>query len=135
MPSRRRTPVHATEIWLVFRAWRATRPPGPTLTADRRDLIEARLGRGYTTHDLVVLIHWFNYSDDDDPRWMRGDNPREREYLDLENLFRVKKLSGRIDKARTWHEGGDAPEDRDAADGTGLDLGPMGAFLSRRAGV
>jgi hypothetical protein len=57
---------------------------------------------------------------------MRGDNPRKRAFLDLQNLFRVGKLGEYVEKALNWLDDGGG--DEVPASHTGIDHGPLGAF-------
>ena len=116
------------EALTVFNAWKATRPR-PHLcrfTADRQKLIEARLRLGYSAADLVALVRYANEADEGWPRWMRGDNPRRRAYLDLTNLLRVEKLAERVELALSWLEDGCGEGDhRPATTECRVDLGPL----------
>lgn len=98
--------VTDNEIEQVFEAWRQRqkRPEACRLTEDRIDLIRARLRRGYTTEDLLVLFEYAWEASTADARFWRGDNARRRTYLDLANLLRAGKLAGRVEAARNWRE-------------------------------
>ena len=108
----------------VFEAWRArqARPASCTLTREREEMIVKRLRDGYTVEDLLLLLRWVYEADEPGPRWLRGENPERRTYLDLVNLLRREKMGGRVDAARTW-EAADVDEPGSLEDG--LDLGPM----------
>ena len=121
--------VTADDVKLVFEAWRKYRPH-PNLcrfTKDREKLIRDRLKLGYTAQDLVTLMEYVNTANTGFARWMRGDNPRRRAYLDLQNLLRKEKLGGRVEEALVWKAGEQQPDPDDDPD---LDLGPL-AHLRR----
>ena len=92
----------------VFENWRKLRPiPARCkLTKDRSRLIQSRLRLGYTVQDLVDVIDYIYKADEPDARWMRGDNPRRRKYLDLEHLLRVTRLGERVEAAALWKSKG-----------------------------
>lgn len=118
----------ADAVQRVFAAWQArqARPDLCRLTDDRKRLIKARL-REYSADDLCALIDYAWDADEADARFWRGENAESRTYLDLENLFRVSKLAGRVEKALAWR--GDDGDDDGGPDGTGaVNLGPMAAF-------
>ena len=111
----------------VFEAWRVRQPsPGRvTLTEERRKTIGARLRRGFDADDLVLLVQYAYEADTDEARFWRADNapPGTRQYLGLDNLLRVSKLSDRIDRAHAWADvelGEDDPEDGVILSGVGL---------------
>ena len=121
--------VHPTEHLTVWHAWTQTRP-NPSrchLSDERNKLIDARLKLSYRPADLITLIRYINDADEDLPRYMRGDNNREREYLDLANILRIKKLGERVELAKAWNEG--SGPDEGPAPSTGVDLGPLGPFV------
>ena len=123
--------LEPSDVKLVWSTWAKTRPR-PRLckfTVDRKKLIEARLRLGYEPADLVAVIRYVNESNDPWPQWMRGNNPRKRSYLDLDNLFRVAPLGKRVEEALLWLEGlGDGPDGPDASNPCGTDLGPLARF-------
>lgn len=112
-----------TEVELVWEEWRKRqkRPDLVRLTAERRRLISARIKLGYSADDLCALVAYAYESDDDRPRFWRGetgDGPDSRTYLDLENLFRVHKLGERVPAALEWREGGDGGPNDDGSGGS-----------------
>lgn len=120
----------------VWEAWRKYKPR-PNLcrfTKDREKTISARLALGYEPSDLITLIEYIHKGDTGFCRWMRGDNPRNRQYLDLENIFRKEKLGGRVEEALNWlaaqTDGGKGPPR--GGGGSDLDLGPMAHLQLRK---
>jgi hypothetical protein len=118
-----------SDVQRVFTAW-AERRPKPQyckLSKARKRLITARL-KEYSADELVAVIRYAYDADEPWPRWMRGNNPRDRQYLDLENLFRVTRLAERVEEALLWADRmkreGPAPKAVD-----GVVLGPMGDLL------
>lgn len=109
--------VKAEDINRVYEAWlqRQKRPDLCRFTTDRADLIRKRLQLGYEAADFILLIRWVHESNEDGPRWLRGENPRKKSYLDLTNLLRREKLAPRIEAARLWEEadGESKPQDED----------------------
>jgi hypothetical protein len=120
--------ITSADITTVWEAWVSTRPRPKLcrLTAERKKLIRARLKLGYEPGDLVAVIRYMNESNDGQARWMRGENPRNRTYLDLENLFRVHKLGERVEAALAWLE--DGGDNGPPPAPTGVELGPLGQF-------
>lgn len=121
------------DVRRVFEAWRErqARPEQVTLGDDRRELIAARLRRGYTADDLVRLVRYAYDSDTSEARMWRGDNDRARTYLGLDNLLRSTKLADRVDRARAW---ADHPLASDAVrddDDETVRLSPVGALRRR----
>ena len=96
--------TRSQEIELIFEEWkkRQPRPQLCRLTEDRKSLIRQRLSLGYDAADFVALIEYFFESNDSDAKWMRGENPRRKTYLDLDNLLRKGKLAGRVEAALLW---------------------------------
>lgn len=95
----------------VWNAWRdrQQRPDLVKFTAERRDLISARLRLGYSAEDLIALVRYAYESQDPGPRFWRGENDRQTTYLDLENLLRKTKIGKRITLALAWASSGDDP--------------------------
>ena len=122
----------AAQVKAVFIAWRDTRthPQYCRLTTARRKLIRARLTE-YTVDDLLAVIRWANEADEPGPRWLRGGNPQQQEYLDLTNLFRVTKMPQRVEAALTWRDQADS---EDPAEQDGVDLGAFGFRMARPQG-
>ena len=121
----------AAQVTTVFAAWRSTRP-NPAycrLTNTRKKLIRARLAE-YTVEDLLTVIRWANEADEPGPRWLRGGNPQQQEYLDLTNLFRVTKMPQRVEAALLWRDQADA---KAAEEDEGVDLGAF-AFVRPQGG-
>jgi hypothetical protein len=114
--------IAAADIVAVFEAWksRQRRPALCRLTEERRRLIRARLGLGYDRDDLIALFDYIWASSDAGPRWMRGDNPGGKPYLDLDNLLRVGKLASRIESALNWQA-----DNRPNVDADADNLGPF----------
>ena len=100
--------VKATDIEVVYDAWleRQKKPSICRFTKDREDLIRKRLQLGYEASDFVLLIRWAYESNEDNPRWLRGENPRRKAYLDLTNLLVRERLAPRIEAALLWQETG-----------------------------
>lgn len=119
--------VPTAEVVRVFESWRRRqqRPRLCRLTDERRDLIRRRLALGYTEEDLAILFEFAFESDEPAPRFWRGDNPRCRKYLGLDNLLRKTPLGDRIEQALAWREDQTIVEE-------GIDLGPMGQVLQFR---
>ena len=94
----------AKSIEMVFEAWkiRQIKPQICRLTSDRKDLIRVRLGIGYEPSDFIAVIEYMFESMESDAKWMRGENPRKKRYLDLSNLLRKEKLAGRVEAALLW---------------------------------
>lgn len=118
-----RSPDAAKKVFEVWKKYRP-RPELCRFTSDRKKLIQDRLKLGYTSDDLITLIRYVNEAEAGFPRWMRGDNPKNRQYLDLTNLFRKEKLAARVEEAQLWATGDQDPEPSPY----GLNLGPMGDF-------
>lgn len=119
------------DVSILYEAWRS-RQPRPDLvrfTAERRRLISARLRLGYSLTDLLALVRYMYESDDDRPRFCRGENDEGRTYLDLENLLRVSKLGERVPLALAWLEGVDGGG---GGDGGGSGGAPPVARSARR---
>lgn len=120
--------IAASDVDQVWEAWRARqkRPALVRLTEERRKLIRARLKLGYTADELCTLVRYAYESDDDRPRFWRGENAGQeaRTYLDIENLLRVHKLGERVPAALAWANPGDDDGD---------DEGGSGAPVSRSA--
>lgn len=96
--------IPGSDIEAVFDEWKATRttPAACKLTDERRDLITARLRLGYTADEIRRVIRYIARADTPDARWMRGANPRRREYLDLTHILRKQRLGERVEASATW---------------------------------
>jgi hypothetical protein len=92
------------EIERVFESWRARqkRPERVRLTRDRRTLIRRRIESGHTVDDLLAVIRYAFEAETPEARFWRGENNRGAKYLGLDNLFRVGKVSDRVDRALDW---------------------------------
>lgn len=92
------------EIERVFESWRARqkRPERVRLTRDRRTLIRRRIESGHTVDDLLAVIRYAFEAETPEARFWRGDNAQRATYLGLDNLFRVGKVSDRVDRALDW---------------------------------
>lgn len=104
-----------SDIELIFEEWRK-RQPRPQLcrlTEDRKTLLRQRLNLGYEATDFVAVIQYFFESNESDAKWMRGDNPRKKKYLDLSNLLRKEKLAARVEAALLWKLNSRTNEDQD----------------------
>jgi len=127
--------MKADPVAEVFETWRTghSSPGRVRFTPDRKKLIQTRL-KSFSVEDLCSVIQYAYEADTPAARFWRGDNRDGRTYLDMENLFRASKLSGRVEDALAWLAGED-PDDPDgpADQDDGLDLGPMGAFRSGAA--
>lgn len=77
----------------------------------RKKLIYARM-RDHSADNLCALVRYAFEADVPEARFWRGGNVETREYLQLENLFRVGTLDGRVENALTWLAGED-PHDPD----------------------
>lgn len=97
--------IRSEDVERVFEAWRKRRPrpDACVLSTSRRRAIAARL-RDYTVEQIILVVDYLYEADTPDARWMRGSNPRHREYLDLENILRVERLAGRVEAATIWRE-------------------------------
>lgn len=97
----------------VFELWRSYQrsPDRCSLTDTRKKLLYARL-RSQTGETLCALMRYAFESDTPEARFWRGGNAEQREYLDLENLLRVKTLDDRVERALAWVDGED-PHDPD----------------------
>jgi hypothetical protein len=113
--------VVAGEVDEVFRAWREASGRRGGLTAGRRGAIERALGAGVGPAALGALVRWAHQARTPEARWLRGENPRGRAYLDLDNLLRVGKLRRRVDDALAW----------EASEAAGEVLGPTAALRVR----
>ena len=100
--------VSKKDVEAIFEAWkkRRDRPHLCRLTVDRADLIKKRLRLGYEGFDFLLLIDSAWESEDDGPRWWRGNNPTRKKYLTIDALLRREKLASRIEAALIWHEDG-----------------------------
>jgi len=125
--------VSTADIDLVFQCWRQyqRRPGVCKLTQSRRKLISARL-QEYAVGDLCCLLDYMFTSNDPQCRWMRGENPSQREYLDLQNLFRVTKVPQRVEQAWKWHDELVSSKTAQSQPEAGIDLGFMGALRRRQ---
>lgn len=118
----------------LFAAGKRPALPGVvSLTKDREGQIGRALDHGYTAEDLVALVRYAFEADVWEARMWRGEE-REGggEFLGLDNLLRVTKLSDRVDRAREWiATAEDAAEDADPEDG--VVFSPIGhlRYLSR----
>jgi len=116
----------AEEVAEVFDVWKTCiEKERVRLTKDRAAMIRARLNLGYSSDDFVALIKYMFESNEREARWMRGENPRGKPYLDLTSLLRVKMLARRVEDALEWQ---DAQSKVEEVAESGLDLGVMGAF-------
>ena len=90
----------------VFEVWRTRqkRPEHNTYSKQRAKQITAALASGYSAEDLILVIRWAYESDEDRPRFLRGENDQGKTYLDLVNLLVVSKLDQRVTWAREWQE-------------------------------
>lgn len=114
----------ASEIRVVFDAWTAKRGRPSRLTALHEALIADRLERGFKVADLTTLFDYAWEATNSDARWWRGDNPKGKRYLGLENLFRLTKLRARIANANAWRWHCEQVE-------AGAILGPLGDLRQR----
>lgn len=119
------------DVRRVFDAWKKTRtrPHLVRMTGDRVKLITDRMKVGYTADDLIAVVRYFSESNTREARFMRGENDRQKAYMDLSNLFRKEKLGGRVETALNWLEdlkGSSAPKVDEGSED--LDLGYMGEW-------
>lgn len=100
--------VSRDDVEQVFKEWRRfqARPESCKLTEERADLITARIRAGYTVDDLRRILRFIFKADADDPRWMRGHNPRRRQYLDLSHIFRKQRMGERSEASAEWEAEG-----------------------------
>lgn len=56
----------------------------------------------YKFEDLVLLLQYLRISKDNYARFMRGENQNRKHYLKLSSIFRVHKLSDKIERAKEW---------------------------------
>lgn len=105
------------QIVEVFEAWRAyqRRPDACALGPGRVKLIRARLAAGYAAASLIALIEYAFEADAAECRFWRGANDDRREYLDLANLFVLRALDDRIERAQVWKEGDDVARGKHTA--------------------
>ena len=96
--------VDPADVDRVWEAWRARQASPGTCkyTDDRRKLIGKRLALGYSAADLIRLFAYVWEADEPGPRWLRGENPNERRYLDLSNLLVEEKLGARVQLSTEW---------------------------------
>lgn len=115
------------DVQAVFEAWRKyqANPKICRLTDSRKKLIRARL-KEFEPDDLILLIEYVFEGQDGFCKWMRGDNPSKRKYLDLANLFRTTKAAARVEQAYEWKQNLQAKQGE--SNNSGLDLGFMGAI-------
>jgi hypothetical protein len=125
--------VSTADIDLVFQCWKTYQPrPGVCkLTQSRRKLISARL-KEYEVEDLCVLFHYIFTANDSLCRWMRGENPSQRSYLDLQNLLRVTKVPHRVEQAWKWRDQQAEKAEQQSQPESGIDLGFMGVLRGRK---
>lgn len=90
----------------VFESWRVRqrRPELNRYSKQRAKQISAALASGYSADDLILVIRWAHESDEDRPRFLRGENDQGKTYLDLTNLLVVSKLDQRVTWALEWAE-------------------------------
>lgn len=122
----------STDIKTVFEKWRSyqPRPNICRLTDARKKLIGARL-KDFSAEELEVMIKWVFESNEYGPRWLRGDNPERRTYLDLQNILRSTKVPQRVEAAFRWVDQQKEPEVSPATQ-DGIDLGSLGALRGGR---
>lgn len=113
------------QVRSVFEKWKSyqSRPDVCRLTDSRKKLIKARL-KEYSSDELCLMIDYIFLSQDLGCRFLRGENPDRKKYLDLTNLLRVTKVPQRIERAFEWHDSQSSAPAPAANDG--LDLGFMG---------
>jgi hypothetical protein len=131
MPKKDKPPASGAQK--VFDAWRKGRPNPDVcrFTQARRKLINSRL-REFDVDELVTYMQYVLESDEGFPRWMRGGNPRKREYMDLTNLLRDNKLASRVEMALAWDERRRTKKElNDWGDKHGVSLGYMGRLRDR----
>lgn len=110
--------IPLADIERVFEAWRVrqARPQVCRMLADRKDLLRKRLALGYSPDDLIAVIEYIYEADEPDPKWMRGQNPRHRAYLGLDNILRREPLAGRVEAALVWKESKSGATEHEDAD-------------------
>ena len=98
-----------------------------SLTSRREQLIARALTR-YSADQLVLFIRYAYESNEKEARFWRGEEHAStgRTYMKLENLFRVTKLPGRIERAREWAENLEYRELEE-----GVELSPIGHMRTR----
>jgi hypothetical protein len=105
---RRRTKaqVDAEAVWAVYREERArwkpsTRPPARWRSAIKVVAAVKDVGR----QGMIDLIRWAHRSPDSNARYLRGENPDGKEYME-ETLFRADKRKGYATAAARWKRNG-----------------------------
>lgn len=58
----------------------------------------------FSFDDLSLLLKYLRVSKDDYARFMRGENPSKKPYLKLASIFRIHKLSDKIERAKEWKD-------------------------------
>lgn len=106
----------------VFELWRSYQraPERCSFTDTRKKLLYARL-RSQTGETLCALMRYAFESETPEARFWRGGNAEQREYLDLENLLRVKTLDDRVERALAWMAGEDPHDPEGPQDDTDTD--------------
>jgi len=90
--------IPTEEIRSVFEEWqkRQSRPGGCLFNRPAQDSIKSPLKAGFTSLQLRSLIEFAYEADHPAARFWRGDNDRNRKYLGIENLFRIRMMNDRI---------------------------------------
>ena len=98
------------EISELYKYWITNLNKEKRLTKRRSKAIEEAL-KILSLEDLKLIIKYVFNSQDDYASFIRGDNDLGREYTDILNLLRIKKLEDKLEKANSWNKKGQLPED------------------------
>jgi hypothetical protein len=102
--------VTSDEISKIFQSWKEKVNKKVRLTERRIINIEEALAK-YNEEDILLIIDYIFYSDDDYALFIRGVNERNKSYTELENILRLSKIEDKLARAKIWKSKDELPSD------------------------